>query len=410
MTITEMRERYNYDFVFQFLHFILCFPKCLVGVSWKLSVQKFKMQPIERIYDAYYTIIDRKFPRPHNMKKTIIYERGKKRIITPIHIIDRLIQKVLCDYLLVPILSKKLIYDNGASLKDKGVEFSRKRLEKHVLSAIKEFGENFYVLTYDFSDFFGSIPHKTCRRILDRYIQDKELVQFTMEVIKSPFRQEILRIKNKAIREREVDRLENDQYCGMCLGSQVSQVMALIISNELDHYIKDKMKIKYYLRYMDDGLVFAKTKEELQSLLKGMEKVCEKIGLRLNKKKTHITKSKKGFTFMKVKYYVNKDGKLVKKLAHSGIVRMRRKLKKYRSRYAQNLMSMEDVYNSMQSWVEHSRIAQSYITRKNMFKTFWCLFGEYEGAKQYLDRMRGDTVNELLQTDKWAKYRWSCYE
>jgi len=61
-------------------------------------------------------------------KQITIKERGKDRKITPIHINDRVIQKVLCDYLLTPLFTPKLIYDNGASLPNKGVSFTRKRV------------------------------------------------------------------------------------------------------------------------------------------------------------------------------------------------------------------------------------------------------------------------------------------
>ena len=118
----------------------------------------------------------RRLPRFSSGKEIGICERGKKRIITPIHIKDRIIQKVLCDHILVPVLSKKLIYDNGACIKGKGVSFSRRRVKEHLLKAIREYGTDFYVLCFDFKDFFNSVPHKTCREVLEKYLAEEDAV------------------------------------------------------------------------------------------------------------------------------------------------------------------------------------------------------------------------------------------
>lgn len=396
---------YTYDKVFTFEHFYKSYEKCVKGVSWKASVQNYSINSVLKIYNDFISIKNRKFPAPVSDKEIVIYERGKPRVITPIHIKDRVIQKVLCDYALVPILSKKLIYDNGASLKGKGVLFSRNRILKHLRNAIKEYGTDFYVLSFDFKNFFDSILHRTCREILDRYICDKEIVELTMEIIKSPYRVKIKKIKDKEEKLKMLKRLDNDELCGMCLGSQVSQIMALVIANDIDHYIKDVKKCKYYVRYMDDGNVFLKSKEELSDLFDGMSEIADRLGLRFNPTKTHITKISKGFTFLKVHYSVTDSGKIVKKLVSSGIVRMRRKLKKYEAKVADGRMTLDNVYDSMQSWMAHSKVANSYITVKSMTKLYNKKYNGYKITKKW-NHFKGGNNDELLQADKWKEYRW----
>ena len=128
---------YTYDKVFTFKHFIEVLPKCFKDVGWKSSVQNYIINSIIKPYSDFVNMRNRELPKPVSDRDIVIYERGKARIITPIHVKDRVIQKVLCDYALVPILSKKLIYDNGASLEGKGVLFTRNRIYHHLRNAYR---------------------------------------------------------------------------------------------------------------------------------------------------------------------------------------------------------------------------------------------------------------------------------
>lgn len=392
------QEIYNYSNVFRYCHFIDKLPSCMKDVGWKASVQKYFITSITKMFNDYIFLQKRKLPSPVSDKEIVIYERGKARKITPIHIKDRMIQKVLCDEALVPLLSQKLIYDNGASLEGKGVMFSRERMLMHLKQAIKEYGNDFYVLSFDFKSFFDSVPHKTCRYMLEKYFADEEIVEITMEIIKLPHRVLISKIKDKEEKARKLAKLENEEYCGICLGSQVSQIMALIVGNDLDHYIKDQRGIKHYVRYMDDGIIFGKTKEELQDLYEGMKVVCDRLGLNFNVKKTYITKIRKGFTFLKVKYFVTGTGKIIRKLTRQGITRMRRKLKRFRHKVDDRTMTLDNVYDSMQSWLAHAKVAHSYKTVKSMLALYNELFDGYKITKKWKHVKEGN--NDVLQADK----------
>ena len=402
----ENQKDYTYDKTYTYQHFIEKIPDCMKNVGWKASVQNYRINGITKTYNDYLSMKERNLPRSVSDKNMDISERGKSRNITPIHVKDRMIQKVMCDYALVPIIRTKLIYDNGASLSGKGVSFSRNRMTYHLIKAIKEYGTDFYVLSFDFKGFFDSIPLKTCRMMLERYIEDKNIIDVTMEMIKQPHLVKILKIKDKQLQSEELKKLNNDEYCGICLGSQVSQIMALIVANDLDHYIKDFCRRKYYVRYMDDGIILGKTKEELQELLKGMNEVCDFLGLHFNHKKTHITKIHKGFKFLQVRYWVTDSGKIVKKLARPGITRMRRKLHKFKKKVDNGTMTLDNVYDSTQSWLAHSKVANSHNTVKNMMKLYRELYGGYRMSKGWKKKNRRD--KNVLQVDKWAKYRWCC--
>lgn len=396
----KKKDEYPIEYVFDLKHFYDCLHSCKKGVNWKTSVKNFLETCLPKIYEDYELLKEGEMPKIYSSRIQIIFERGKLRIITPIHVRDRLNQKVLCEYLLIPLLSLPLIHDNGASLKDKGVDFSRKRMFKHLKSAIREYGTDFYVLKFDFKSYFDSIPHKTCYEILKKYISDERLIHITMEYIKAPNKTQINKIKDKKEKQEMLEKLKNNELCGICLGSQISQIMALIVPNEIDHYIKEKMRHKYYVRYMDDGIILAKDKETLHETLKGIKEIADKLGLSLNDKKTYITKISKGFTFLKIKYYVLENGYVVKKLTREGIVRMRRKLKKFRVLVDEGKMGLDDVYNSMQSWLAHAKGTNSHKTVESMKKLYNELYDGY--------RISDGGKTSALQTEKWAKYRWDC--
>lgn len=96
-----------------------------------------------------------------------------------------------------------------------------------------------------------------------------------------------------------------------------------------------------------------------------------------------MVKLTKGFTFLKIKYHINAEGKTVKRLVRSGIVRERRKLKKFKNKVEHNEMSLDDVYNNIQSWNAHSKIAKCYTTSKNMFGLYNKYFNGYKMTQKY---------------------------
>ena len=93
---------------------------------------------------------------------------------------------------------------------------------------------------------------------------------------------------------------------------------------------------------------------------------CDRLGLVLSKRKTHIVKLSHGFTFLKVRFYITPTGKLVRKIHPTSITRERRKLKKLHIQYLNGTLTLQDAYNSFQSWKSHAERFNAYHTIKNM--------------------------------------------
>lgn len=381
--VTMGKPEITFENVMTVANYVDALKACKKSVGYKLSVQNYMRHGLIYIADTLRIIRAGRIPKVQNTEHITITERGHKRIITPIRISDRVTQRVLCDCAIIPLIKDRLIYDNGASTKGKGTDFSRKRFNEHLEKAKRRWGaDNIYVLKFDFKSFFASIPHAQCYRVLDEIFEDKRLRDLAMGIIESYQEADILRIKDPQVRERELRSLRNHEKIGICLGSQLSQIMALLVPNKFDHYVKDKLGLEFYVRHMDDGVILFNDKDELLRIKDLLTQEAARYGLTMSPSKTYVTKLTKGFTFLKVRYRTDGD-RTVKTLAKGGIVRMRRKLKKFGGLMDRNMMRRNDVYASVQSWTAHAAVARSFHTVRAMLSLYDDLFGGYRLTRRF---------------------------
>lgn len=343
-------ERYdNLEAVADINSLIHASQKARSGVMWKASVQRYLMNLLKNVTESNKNILSGKDIRKGFINFDIV-ERGKLRHISSVHFSERVVQRSLCANALLPVLTRGLIYDNGASMKGKGISFAVNRLKTHLHRHYRKHGNDGYVLMIDFSNYFGSMRHEPIREILDKSFKDKRLVDFTMLF---------------------VDAFGD---VGMGLGSETSQIFAIAYPNSVDHCIKERLRIKGYGRYMDDMYLLHKSKARLRECLEVIRAECAKLGIRLNAKKTHITKLSKGFTFLKSQFFLTCTGRVILKAGRESIVRQRRKLKKFRKFMDEGLMTYGQIYNSYMSWRGYIGHKNAYRTIQNMDSLFSTLF------------------------------------
>ena len=344
------RECDNFEKVFSYTHLYKSYKKCILGVGWKSSTQIYKSNATYNVFTTYQKLMNGTF-KSDGFFEFDIHERGKIRHIRSVTIRERVVQRCLCDYAITPMFSRQLIYDNGASSKGKGYTFAIKRLTKQLNHFYNIHGNKGYVLLFDFSKFFDNVEHWLLKEIVDKTFTDERIKKLTNHFVD----------------------MFGDK--GIGLGSQVSQNMALIAANKLDHYIKEKLRIKGYGRYMDDGYLIHESKEYLQKCLADIKKICAELGLPLNLNKTRIARLDKGFTYLKIRFFLTHSGKIVRKIYPKSVTRMRRKLKKFKTFVENGHMSAFDVYQSMQSWFSHTLMFNAFNTRVHMRQLYYNLFG-----------------------------------
>lgn len=360
------------------------------GTSWKESVQRYEMNLLRNISQTQKEIANGTYEQK-DFYEFPLNERGKTRHIKSMHISDRVVQRSVCDNVLVPELERYLIYDNGASMKGRGIHFARKRLSTHLHKYFRKNGSNEgYILLIDFTKFFDNICHEPLVKEMRAKIGNGETMNFVEKLIDT-FRIDVSYMTDEeyanclntiynALEYAEIDksRLTGEKYMkkSVGIGSQISQISGVFYPTRIDTYCKVVKGLKYYGRYMDDIYIIHKDKEYLKKLLTQIQKMCDELGLFINPKKTQIIKLSKGFTFLKIKYILTDTGKVVERISRDGITRMRRKLKKLRKKLDAGEIAFEDVRCAYASWRGDKKHYDSYTTLKNMDKLFNELFVE----------------------------------
>ena len=256
--------------------------KSMRNVSWKASVQRYQMNLLRNMEETRKKLLaGEEVTRGFVEFDTI--ERGKKRHIRSVHYTERVAQRSTCDNALVPMLSRNLIYDNGACLEGKGVDWSMDRLTAHLQQYYRKngFTNNGWAVLFDFSGYFDSILHKECFGIYRRAFRDDRIVGL-LESFVVPFGYKVFNSDWK-----RVDPRERGEYSGksLGLGSQVSQITAVSYPNSLDHYIKQVLRVRWYARYMDDGYMLFCTKQEAREAMDHVVAFCDRLGITVNRKK-----------------------------------------------------------------------------------------------------------------------------
>lgn len=144
---------------------------------------------------------------------------------------------------------------------------------------------------------------------------------------------------------------------GLAIGNMTSQSLAILYLNDLDHYIKEKLKIEFYIRYMDDGLIISNNKQYLKYCLVKIKDIINKYKLELNKK-TRIYSIDEGFEFLGYKY-IRKKNKLIIKIKNQTKRRFKRKMKKLYKLYYQNQINYNLIRQVKSSYIGYLKYADS---------------------------------------------------
>lgn len=350
------------------------------GCSWKNSVQQYEANFLKNIRHTQLELREKTY-RQQDFYCFYLKERGKDRYVRSISFYDRVVQRALCD-LVNPIVVPYLIHDNGASVKKKGIDFARRRIENHLHKYYRKYGNKGYALVIDFSKFYDNILHKPLMDMYREIIDDKDIIDLISHLVDSFS----VDISNYNITENELfDSLayakaetektgEKMMHKSLGIGSQISQISGIYYPSKMDNYCKIVKGIKFYGRYMDDTYIIGNSKEELKSLLDDIDKICKKQGIFINHKKTQLFRLDKGFTFLKIKYRLTDTGHLVRIPVKKNFIRERRKLKSFKNLLDKGLIDFHDIEEQYKSWKGNIQKYDCYKSLRNLDKVFNDLF------------------------------------
>ncbi|MBM4387761.1 MAG: RNA-dependent DNA polymerase [Deltaproteobacteria bacterium] len=282
--------------------------------------------------------------------RTFVIKEPKERMISAAPFRDRIVHHALCN-IIEPIFERSFINDSYACRKGKGTH--------KALGKFKEFSkDNKFVLRGDINKFFPSIDHEVLLKIIARKIKDKKCLQLIERIVDFSNRQE------DVIEYFDGDGLFTpiERKKGLPIGNQTSQFFANVYLDPLDHFVKERLRCKNYLRYCDDFAVFSNDREELESVLVAVSDFIAGLRLKLNKRKTRILKTSEGVNFLGFIVFPG-----VTRIRGENVRRFKKRLKENREKYKAGKMSLKSVRHSFCGWIGHAMHADSYRLRGLIF-------------------------------------------
>jgi hypothetical protein len=266
-----------------------------------------------------------------------VYE-PKRRLVQAPAFVDKVVQHAIVDNALYEAITRSFIPANCASQVDKGMHYG--------LDLLKEFMSDYWrknrttegwVLKCDVRHFFASIDHDLLKEKLRKVVVDDRMFRLMCAYI-----------------DASAD--------GLPLGYQTSQLLALLFLDGFDHFVKERLRIKYYVRYMDDFLLIHPDKKYLQYCQKEIETYLGELRLELNEK-TNIFPLRHGLDFLGFHTYITESGQVVRKLRHSSVKKMNAKMRKWEKDYPKGEVTKEKILDSWTAWDAHAAHGNTYTLR-----------------------------------------------
>ena len=323
--------------------------KCRKGVMWKGSVASFILNGIEKVNRLSEDLNTGKY----KAKPPVFFKitSPKPREIASIAFRDRVFQRCLNDNIVYPIMTNSFIYDNYACQKGKGTDKARNRLKEFLRKYYRKNGNIGYVLQVDIKGYYPNMSHEMCESTFKKKLPEK---YFRMV-------QTILR-----------EQYQGDK--GYNAGSQLVQIAGISVLDGLDHFVKEKLHIKFYLRYMDDFIIIHHDKSYLEYCMTEIKKYLDTLKFTLNEKKTKIYTIVSGIEFLGFNFKLTDTGKVLMLIKSSNVKAERKKLYRLVKKSKQGFMPKHKVDESYHAWRNHASKGNNYnliIRMDKFYKNLW---------------------------------------
>lgn len=347
-----------YEKIYDFENLHVAWEMARKGKRYRHDVLAFNRNYEERLIDIQNHLIYESYEV--GKYHTFYVHEPKKRLIMSLPFRDRVVQWAVYRQLF-PIFNKAFIEDSYACRRGKGTHKAANRLQ-YWLRQIDRKPKRYYYLKMDVSKYFYRIDHEILLNILKRKIKDKRTINLLEKIITCGNTNFGLPLGKNPDEVADEERLDN---AGMPIGNLTSQMFANIYLNELDQYVKHKLKIHYYIRYMDDFIILHHDKKYLAEVRDLIQTFLEdELKLNLNKKTT-IRPCAMGIDFVGFHMWAT-HRRLKKKTA----LRIKRHVKKLIHRVAAGEESEDHMMRAIASYKGILSHCNSYALRQGLNKLF----------------------------------------
>jgi len=248
----------------------------LRGKKRKKDVIKFQAELTTNIVGLYtdlknktyvhgpYSAFNISDPKPRNIHKATVRDR----------VLHHLIYKELYWY-----FHSRFIHDSYSCRINKGTHRALDRFRDFARKVSKNHTRTCFVLKCDIKKFFASVDHAVLMKILERHIADLDIRWLINQVISSFYTTAL--------------------GVGLPLGNLTSQLLVNVYMHEFDMYLKQELRVKYYLRYADDFAILSDDRKYLEDILPKLHVFLnEKLRLTLHERKVYIKTYDSGVDFL----------------------------------------------------------------------------------------------------------------
>ena len=268
--------------------------------------------------------------------KTFVIKDPKEREIAKAPYKDRVVHHAFCN-IIEPILDKTMIFDSYACRSNKGTHRAVGRAQNFLQ-------KNKYVLKIDIKKYFFTIDHDILFSLLKKKISDKKTLDL-ISVILQTYQSDSKYYFNFI----EDDLFDANRDSGLPIGNLTSQLFANYFLSPFDRFIKEKLKIKNYLRYMDDALIFSNSIDTLKEMVVKIKMFLQKYRLKLNEKKSQIIHCSNGVKFLGFHIFTT-----YKRLLRENLKRFKKRMKIKSYLYKNKEIDFKNILLSLNSWLGYS--------------------------------------------------------
>jgi retron-type reverse transcriptase len=272
----KVKFSHNFETIIGMDNLLEAWKEFLKGKRHRRDVQKFSFHLMDNLFLLHKDLSNHTYK--HGGYQAFNICDPKPRNIHKASVRDRLVHHAIYRAL-YPFFDKIFIADSYSCRINKGTHKAIKRSRKFYFKASKNSTRTCWVLKCDIRKFFANIDHKVLIDILGQYIDDQRVLGLLQEIIESFYSSEI--------------------GVGLPLGNLTSQLLVNIYMNKFDQFVKHKLKIRYYIRYADDFVIFSDNKGWLEKLISPIRNFLkENLKLELHPDKIFIKTVASGIDFL----------------------------------------------------------------------------------------------------------------
>lgn len=289
--------------------------------EWMFNCEKYLLELQQELVEHSYQ------PQPY---RYFSIKEPKERIISVAAFRDRVVHHALVN-VIEPYFESVFIKDSYATRKEKGLHLAVKAAQGYMRG-------NEWYLKMDIRKYFDSIDHEILMCRISRKIKDPEVLNLCRIILKNQTLSSGLQ-----------------QGKGLPVGNLTSQFFANIYLNPMDHFIKQHLGYKAYVRYMDDFVLFSDDPQKLKETLKRLENYLQLVALQIKPKSIQINRCVNGLPFLGYRIYPN-----LIRIRQENLKRCLRGIVKTEQAYLKNQISAETLYQSTKSRMGFIGFANSF--------------------------------------------------